>query len=673
MSQEKLRPVAGGAVALPFLWAWLWTRAAVVLGGGLPACLLAGGAAVLLVFPAVKFHLVGRFCMPWGMGWPTAVLAVAGFLLGGLLDVSYAMPNVAGDLLTHPLVRLLCHGGSGLVFAVLLLAVTAALGEGKGSDRVDRRQLLLLWAGVNALTLLFVLTSRTVYTWDAAGYWPIARQLAAEPFDFQHIRGILESTISSDYNHLLAFPISLVMRVLGGSRGVFLFCTANFYTFPAVWGLAALAKNKKWGGAALVGLLPMVVYVGLVGFVDTASCALAVWAYVVYRGERPAVSRGILTGALLVGSFLLRRYFFFFAASFGVAALGEKLLFDRKKWADFGALVASCALCTLDFTYVFLLEKVLGTDYGDLYSAYQMGLSTDFLFFCRYFGGIILLVLVGYGAVEALFGRERNRPVFALLQLVSCFVAFTLVQTHGQQHLLLYVPGLALLADGLLERIPKKGASLATVLVTAWCLVPKAQPATIQELSRPDIVPSFTFYGQRRSDIDQLLALDDFLEGLSAAEPHTVAVLSSSFTLNSDTLETLRPSLNLREFRHQTVRQYHGTVDKRDAFNWNTATADYLVVGDPVQVHLGEENQKILTLLVHDVLTGTGVGAAYEALPETFQLEKGCTVRIYRRVRDWTAEEYRDLSRALQAAYPDYAGLYDVPEWLRGVPSGEGF
>ncbi|MCX4318081.1 MAG: hypothetical protein OSJ52_15835, partial [Lachnospiraceae bacterium] len=90
---------------------------------------------------------------------------------------------------------------------------------------------------------------------------------------------------------------------------------------------------------------------------------------------------------------------------------------------------------------------------------------------------------------------------------------------------------------------------------------------------------------------------------------------------------------------NRTQIQYHGTVDKRDSFNWNTAFADYLIVGDPVQVHLGEENQQVMSLLVEHILAGTGPGEAYSLLSETFYLANDVTVRIYQRERDWFIDE----------------------------------
>lgn len=105
------------------------------------------------------------------------------------------------------------------------------------------------------------------------------------------------------------------------------------------------------------------------------------------------------------------------------------------------------------------------------------------------------------------------------------------------------------------------------------------------------------FRGPSRDDIDQLIELVDYVDSLSAQEQKTAVVLASSFTLNSETLSSLRPSLNLPEPERQTVIRYQGTVDKRDAFNWNTVSADYLIVGDPVQTHLGEETSRYLPCL----------------------------------------------------------------------------
>ena len=584
------------------------------------------------------------------------------FLLGAYFDLTAFRLDPASALAGSGPFLLVCRLLGGALLALLFLALLRAGRDLLDLGRVDWKGMLVLFLLLNGVTALYAATSGTVYVWDNAGYWTVARNLSEQWLGRSQIFEVLKSTVSMDYNYLLAFPISLVMRLFGGSRTVFLFAVANLYTLPALWGLCALGKGKKWGGLTVALLFPMLMNIGLVGYVDVAAAGCAIWAVAIYTSDAPPVSRGIFSGFLLVMTFLLRRYFFFFAASFGVAALLVKLLFARRAWKDFLSLFLSSGLCALLFTPNFLLEKVFGTDYGDLYSAYALGLSSDLRLFCRYFGLAVLLLLVGFGALALVRGEARPKAAFALIQLAVCFTAFVMVQSHGQQHLLLYLPCLALLAA---EALPQGvwTAALAGV-VFGGCFLPREQPASIEEIRGVSALPTIAFYGPRREDVEELVRLADYVDGLSGGEEATAVVLASSFTLNSETLTNLRPSLGLPEPETRTVIQYHGTVDKRDAFNWNTLTADYLVVGDPVQTHLGEENQRVMTLFAQDVLDGTGPGTAYEPLEETFRLENGCTVRIYRRTRDLTVEEYRSVSDRLQRLYPEYAELYEIPAWM---------
>lgn len=603
-----------------------------------------------------------RAVLPFSDRRANLAVALLAFAAGACLDLTAVRLDPAGALAGSSVFLVLCRCVGGVLLAVMALALLRALRDMKGFVRIPLQQALILFAAVNLLTALYTATSQTVYVWDNAGYWTVARTLSQQALGRAQLFEVLESTVTMDYNYLLAWPISWVMRVFGGSRAVFLFSIANFYTLPALLGLCALSRGKKGGGVVLAALFPMLVYTGLVGFVDVAACALAIWAVVVYHSEAPPVSRGILSGALLVGTFLLRRYFFFFAAAFGVAALVVKLVERPRRWGDFAALFGSCALCALYFTPTFLLEKVFGTDYGDLYSAYALGLWSDAKLFCRYFGWILLLALGGAGALLCLRKETRRRALFALVQLGVCFVAFVMVQSHGQQHLLLYLPCLALLAAEGLTLCPRAG--WFAVLTLASCFLPRTQPASIEEIAGLAPLPTITFTGPTRSDIQELIDLRDYVDSLSRDGEKSAVVLASSFVLNNETLTNLRPSLGLAEPEQSTTIRYQGTVDKRDPFNWNTLTADYLIVGDPIQTHLGEENQQVITLFAGDVLRGEGPGSAYEPLKKTFQLEGGVTVRLYRRTRALSGEEYRLISQRLQALYPDYEALYAVPEWV---------
>ncbi len=593
----------------------------------------------------------------------TLLAAVPVFLAGAYFDLTKFRLDPASTLAGSGPFLLVCRLLGGLLLALLFLALLRAGRDLLDLGRVSWKQMLALFLLLNGVTALYVATSQTVYVWDNAGYWTVARQLSQQWLGRSQLFEVLKSTISMDYNYLLAFPISLVMRLFGGSRAVFLFAIANLYTLPALWGLCALGKGKKWGGLTVALLFPMLTYIGLVGYVDVAAVGCAIWAVVIYTSDKPPRSRGVFSGFLLVLTFLLRRYFFFFAASFGVAALFTKILFDRKNWKDFLSLFFTSGVCAVLFTPNFLLDKVLGTDYGDLYSAYNLGLRSDFFLFCRYFGLAVLVALVACGVIALAQGEARAKVAFGLIQLAVCFMAFVMVQSHGQQHLLMYLPCLGLLAASALT--PGVWSMVLAAVVFGGCFLPREQPSSIGAIKQPSAAPTIVFYGPRREDLKELERLVGYVDGLSDTCPSTAVVLASSFTLNSETLTNLRPSLGMPEPENRTVIQYHGTVDKRDPFNWNTLTADYLVIGDPVQTHLGEENQQVMALFAHDVLDGTGPGMAYRPLEAVFRLENGCTVRIYERTRDLTQEEYYSISDRLQALYPEYAELYGVPGWMR--------
>lgn len=674
--QRSGLPRLAGALALPGLFGLCFTRMWAVLGGHLPGRVLAPAAALVAVAAMVlllRLRVVERFLLPFDLWWKNLLVFLPALFLGAALDTSYAMFDAGGMLVGSALFRALCHYGSGIFLGLIALALTkAALAYGP-LPKWDGRQLLALALFLNLLAALYVTGSATVYIWDTAGYWTVARNLAAAPLGLSQLREVLESVITLDYNYLLALPISLVMRLFGGSRYVFLLSIVNLYLLPAVCGLWVLGRRQgKRGGVLLALGLPMLGYTALVGFVDVAAAAAAIWAFVLYTDEsRPAASRGVLAGALLVLSFLLRRYFFFFAVSFGLAALLKKLANRREDWGSFTALFFSCAVGSVFFTQSFLVEKILHSNYGDTYSAYALGLRSDLLLFCRYFGLPVLLLALAL-ACFLLIRRpsRRGETLLALGQVLACLLLFTRIQSHGQQHLLLYLPGLALLLSLGLGELPdwgwKKpclGTAAAVLLLSPF--LPRVQPASIQDIPFPNLLPAFSYQGPRRGDLMELVALRAYVDNLSAEEEKTAVVVASSFTLNGDVYHNLLPSLNLPEPTGPKTRMgYLADVDKRDGFSWNALSADYLIATDPVQTHLGEENQQLVALLARDLLDGTGPGAAFRPLERSFTLDGGVKVYIYRRTRPVTAQEYQSLSERLVARYPDYAALYQVPPEL---------
>ncbi|WP_191396985.1 hypothetical protein [Flavonifractor sp. An306] len=644
------------------LWALLYGRLPSL---AIPALAVLLTGATLLV--GWRLELPRRFLLPFGPTWKTALAAALAFVPGMALDTSYQLFTVGDMAIGGALFRLLCGAGSGLFFACVVLALLWA-GRSFGRLPMPRGTAVLAVAlVVNVITALYCTGTATVYYWDTNIYWSSSTMLAGQHLGLSQLRLVAESVITQEYNYLLSFPLSLVMRVLGTNRYVFLFATVNLYVLPALLGMLVLGRRSKYGGILLCCATPMLLYTALTGFVDVAAAGAGIWAFVIYTDEsRPQAARGILTGGLLTLVFLLRRYFFFFTVSFGIAAF-LALLVRRSQWKSFLTMAVTGVGFSLFFGQSFVVSQVLSANYADTYSAYDQGRWIDLVMLCRYYGYIMMAVALVCAVFLLLRSQSRYGALLCLCQPVLCLFLFTRIQSHGQQHLLLYLPAFCFALAGGMELLPERRAVRWVPWALALCtlgssFLPRPQPSHPSEIAVPDPLPAFTYVPGQRTDLAQLVALRVYVDSLSAEEQKTAAVLASSFTFNSSIYDNTLRSLNIPQSGGPSTSMiYFATVDKRDGFSWNALTADYLIVADPVQTHLGADNQHILTVLAQPVLDGTGIGTAYRRLDQSFPLEDGVTVYVYERTREITQAEYQAISDTLVALYPDYAQQYQPP------------
>ena len=125
---------------------------------------------------------------------------------------------------------------------------------------------------------------------------------------------------------------------------------------------------------------------------------------------------------------------------------------------------------TLLFFFQRLVSTKLLADYSSLYVAYKIGLDKDILLFFRYFG-IIPLILFFAAGICLLFSKsQRCDAAFLMIWSVLCFCLFVRVQTHGQQHLLMYAPAfmcMIILVSGRLEANLHGSKQYTTALTAA--------------------------------------------------------------------------------------------------------------------------------------------------------------------------------------------------------------
>lgn len=244
--------------------------------------------------------------------------------------------------------------------------------------------------------------------------------------------------------------------------------------------------------------------------------------------------RMLPAGVLLAAAVLMRRWYAFCALAFVLSLVTDCV--KRKNVYPLISTVGGFA-----FTLLFFFQRLVSTkllaDYSSLYIAYKIGLDKDILLLFRYFG-IIPLILFFAAGICLLFSKsQRCDAAFLMIWSVLCFCLFVRVQTHGQQHLLMYAPAF-------------------------MCMI-------------------------------------RYLDSLGAKGPH-VARLASSFTLNQDMLLNSEASLSLPRVSDtpRSYLVYLPDVDQRDGWSDALFKCDILAVADPPQTHLGEENQAVMVRMI---------------------------------------------------------------------------
>lgn len=649
-------------------WAWALPLGLVLLLA--PVLALLG----VLLAPAVGEHLHRMAFGGRRWSWGVYVLALAVCLAGWDLILDEAIQG--GELWLPNWLEILALLGGGVLLGVFALHLLYALWEGmpalgrwfRGLRGRDWLTLLVLWLLVNVAVFAYATGSKTVYSWDSAIYWRSTYTLA-ETFRDQGvlaaIRQIYDSIFTTDYNDtigVLCVPFALLF---GPSRRVYLMSIGNFCLFPMLALMWAYARTRRkpglWLGAAAMLALPSLFYTSVTGFVDIAGAVVCTFALILClrEGGKGRFSRFLLIGVLCALAVVLRRWYAFFALAFLLVLLVEGIAFRRSPAGILGYL-CGFAFPLLFFLQTFVSKRLLA-DYAAQYAAYNLGLGVDFRMLFRYYGIWLLLCALALGVWLLLGKKDRRRAAVLLLEPLLCFYIFTRIQTHGQQHLLLYVPALACLLILGFDRLAdhgRLGALAVAAAVVPTCLspaIPRVQGTIIQDYPLFMPLPTFSYAPPVREGAEDLVELirrlDEFGE-----EGKTVGVLASSFTLNTSALRNAEDSLNVPRVS-DVDRSYLKdlpAVDSRDGFGPALYECDILAVADPIQLHLGEENQQVVYVPALCLLDGTAIAGAYERLDETFVMEHdGITVYFFQKVRETTPEEKKELADQILAVHPE--------------------
>ena len=247
--------------------------------------------------------------------------------------------------------------------------------------------------------------------------------------------------------------------------------------------------------------------------------------------------------------------------------------------------------------------------------------------------------------------QKEIRGAMALLQMLVCATMFVSTQTHGQQHLLLYVPALLFMVIFALNSVTKESMLIVLCIITLCNVlspvIKRKQPQNIQEIRFLSAFPSYSVSPQKREDINEILAIKRGLDR-KIPEGASCGVLASSFKLNSSILINVMPSLNLKDERSDTYIIGLPEVDSRDYWRLNEIYyCDYILVAVPAQTHLALSEQTIITEGVNSFINNTDFAQSFAVMHDFKGTIGDIEVMLYKRIKDVTKTEMTEFELKL--------------------------
>lgn len=545
---------------------------------------------------------------------------------------------------------------------------------------------------VFVFALYWIRQNRFAYYWDWAGYWTISvnRMRFMEEGSFKDIMKSLFLSINLDeYNVFLPSVLALPLRVIGCSYIQFVMTCLVLFFLPSIFlfGLTAakmLEQSDAEPGSAFLlsataaAFFPASWYIALRGFIDL-GCLLpmtaAMYLFVDYDLARVSVKKNAALSAVLILTWICRRYTVFFIIGYILAMLFKAGVFLwkhknipslKRVLLNLGELAAiSLAIGLLLFKQFII--RTATTNYRGMYSAYDTPLAEKLSGLAQSFGyiSVAMVILVG---IMCLVSRSQiiNYLSFVLMGAATA-LSFWTVQNMGVQHRMLLLSPLFLICVLGLSQWKEKSVT-AAFCALALCFNFLAAFSRDLPSSWNGTVFSERYAPLQRNDIRQLHRLKELLAGLTEESRKHVYIAASGHVLNNDILR----KLDMPDTDDALPNMLPTSdVDLRDGFPTGFLTADYVVATDPIQTHL-PSGQQAVSYLAQEVQDADSYLGRHFHVIEQITLDSGVTAFILQKDSEFTDDDLHRLSAYYTALYPENTELFsDRIENAVSVSGGE--
>ncbi|SDC66638.1 hypothetical protein [Paraburkholderia lycopersici] len=603
-----------------------------------------------------------------------------------------ALRNTTLHARLHELGEALLGGIGGLVIGFALLAASPrrSYGSAHARSRFPWRTFgaMAVVAGVIlGYVLWFLAHTHLIYFWDSRNYWQKTEQLyeLMSAQSWAQLFSALGANYSADYSDLPAFPLALLSLARGyPGHAQYLLLVTALYAVPSFLVCAWLGKllvgatrteraAHGWPLAALVLFAASPVYFGTVlhmlpDIAGVIFCALAAVVASTLLGtlreplpdlrsarfSREVVIPALALGTLIASMFLFRRWYVFFSAGL-IGMCGLSIAWQLVRGPRVGVLLrtvlivwlmAMAGLALLGWVAFDWLADPATHDYANLYASYAKPLAQSFADLLSSFGWLYLILIAGLlVALPRVFTNHRLAFVLGTTSVIAS-VLFVKVQSPGPQHYYLLMPLFgAVLCGGAIALARARGLWVAALVTIACVALNATATRTVLPRALARAVPNYSAWAPASQY--GLVGLEQAAEWAQspAIRDKRLCLVASSGMLNQSIFTNVW-QIDKRIHKGALEQQlaWLGDVDSRDGAPWRSfRDCEIALVGMPFQTHIAPDQQYTQQIIRDDLLSGTGVGANFEATPQRFELDQKNWIAVYRRKQPLTDAQYDDL------------------------------
>lgn len=549
---------------------------------------------------------------------------------------------------------------------------------------------MLIFLGFTVVAYVGMETALT-YSWDNAGYY---RSFIAYARDF-NIKNLFDSLDHSNYNPAPVLLPALLGKLFPATRPAYLLLLTVLYYIPFVYlftYVAGLFFADREDSARTLFLLLTAVFVAsapcffapvLRGYPDICGLLFVLLALVFcYKRDLTElnVKAAIILGLCLYLPFLLRRWYAYTIITLFITLPFLNLRFYRERTAVRGEAKKQAENLLLNFLLAalvafllsFVLQKslvlaILHTDYRVVYAGFQTAFSVAVQRLLQTAGLWILpLFILGlYKSLSQIKSKASALVLFAFFNLVISFFLFTRVQSPDIHHMLSFSLWINLIASfGIIQilHLLRNDPCLRTgfiVLIVSFSVLAnevvffehRVFNEKLAFLTESGLFPR-RCYPIRVDNLQEYIRLGQTLKQLTRGHKDKIYIVSSNDVLNSD-MQFLRDG----ELSQRVL--WTNDVDLRDGFPARLLLAKYIVVTNPLQIHLPAYAQRVISIPRDSIVNQKNIGRAYAKTNYEFMLHNHVQAVIYEKKRPCSLNEVSEFLRSFYEFYPGWKARYE--------------